>query len=86
VLNTANNPLRDRGRTAQPYPAHLLHCQSLAGALPDQPALELREGGEHVRHRLTRRSRSVDGAVERDERPALPLRLRHQPGEVDHRT
>jgi len=53
--------------------------------LRDQPPLELRERGKHVRHRLTARSRGVDGTVERDERSVLLLRRAHQRGEIDHR-
>ena len=72
-------------RSAEPDALRALHRQRLLRALRDQPALELREGGEHVRHRLPARRRGVHGAVERDERPVLLLRRRHQRGEVDHR-
>jgi hypothetical protein len=40
---------------------------------------------EHVRHRLTGGRGGFDGAVQRDQRPVLLLRLRHHRGDVEHR-
>ena len=36
-------------------------------------------------HRFSRGRRRVHGAVQRDERPPLLLRLRHHRGEIEHR-
>jgi hypothetical protein len=54
---------RTAGRSAgaEPNAARLLDRELLASLLPDQPALELGQGGEHVRHRFPSRGRG-DGS------------------------
>jgi hypothetical protein len=63
-----------------------LHGQRFTSPLPDETALELRKGREHVGHRLSGWRRGIDCAVESDERPPFLLRLRHHRCEVEHRT
>src|SRR4051812_34528184 len=51
----------------------LLGGKCLLRALLNQAAFKLSEGGQDVRHRLSCRSRCVNGAVEGHKRPSLPL-------------
>src|SRR5207248_8507690 len=68
---------RDRRRPPEADTLRALDGERFLRPLPDQAPLELSERRQHVCHRLARRRRGVDGAVEGDERPALGLRLRH---------
>jgi Resolvase, N terminal domain len=82
ALDAPYDSLRQRRRTPEPDPARALDRERFLCSLRDQPALELAEDRNHVRHRLAARGRGVDGAVERDQRPVLLLRRRHQGGEA----
>ena len=76
----------EAGEADQSDPLCPLCRERIRGPLTDQPALELGEGGEYVRHRLPSRSRRIDGTIECYESPSLLLRRRHQRSEVEHRS
>ena len=57
---------------------------SLGGALLDQVALELADGGQHVEQQAARWTAGIDGLVEDDEVDLLGGDLRRDLGEVDH--
>lgn len=81
--------LSDDGIGSDPWASEALasglcRCEGVAGALPDQLALEGCERGEHVCKQLPARGRHVDAQVEGDHGPFLPVGLVHQGGEVEH--
>ena len=62
-----------------------LHGQGVLGPLPDQPPLELGEGGHDIGDHLAGRRRGVHAEVEGDEGPTLCPCALHEAGEVEER-
>ena len=81
----ASKSRRNRLRPTEPDSLLLLHGQCLTSALGDQPALELCEDSQYIRHRLSCWRGRVHRAIKSYERPSFLLRLRHHWGEVEHR-
>ena len=58
---------------------------AILGAFGDQPALEVRDGAEHVEHQLARGRAGVDPLLQADERDAALLQHRHRREQLGER-
>jgi len=83
--DAAQGRIRERRWPTELHTLASLHRQGLAGALPDEPPLELGKDRQNVGHHLAGRRGRVDAQVQGHQGPACAPPAFHQRGKVEQR-